>query len=306
MKKEIRILASLLIIVLAFSCKKSSDSRETSTSDLKMISTEEMATTDSANISSSAAVVDKKSTRKFVRTADVKFKVKNVAHSTYIIEDATSKFGGFVTYTNLESTIFNEDRTKISPDSTLVTTKYRVENNITIRVPNTKLDTVLKSIAKQIHFLNYRVIKADDVSLQMLANQMAQKRSQTSEQRLANAIDAKGKKLNDITDAEETLDNKKEQNDASKIQNLSLKDQVDFSTITLNIYQDESSIQEMIANEKSINSYRPHIGLQIVDSLKTGWFLLEDIVSFVVLIWPILLFGFLGYFGYKKLKSKKV
>lgn len=235
----------------------------------------------------------------------MKFKVKDVAKSTYIIEDATSKFGGFITYTNLESTIINEDRTKISPDSTLVSTKFRVENNITIRVPNTKLDTVLKTIAKQIHFLNYRVIKSEDISLELLSIEMAQKRSQTSEQRLANAIDIKGKKLNDITDAEGNLDTKKEQNDQSKIQNLSLKDQVSFSTITLNIYQDENSIQEMIANEKSINSYRPHIGLQIIDSLKTGWFLLEDIISFIVLIWPILIFGFLGYFGYKKLKTKK-
>jgi hypothetical protein len=272
MKQRLKLITTIALITFVLSCSKSSDSRESSTADM------EMATTDNANISSSAAVVDKNSTRKFVRTADVKFKVKNVSKSTYVIEDATSKFGGFVIYTNLESNIFNEDKTKISPDSTLVTTKFRVENNITIRVPNTKLDTVLKTIAKQIHFLNYRVIKAEDVSLQLLSNQMAQKRSATAEQRLANAIDSKGKKLNDITDAEENLEAKKEQNDVSKIQNLSLRDQVDFSTITLNIYQDESSIQEMIANEKSINSYRPNIGLQIVDSLKTGWFLLEDIV----------------------------
>ena len=299
MKRILNVIAVLVFAAFAFQCSNSSDSRETKASAM------ENTPSDSVNISSSSALVDKKSTRKFIRTADVKFKVKNVAKSTYIIEDATSKFGGYVIYTNLESNIFNEDRTKISPDSTLVTTNFRVENNITIRVPDIKLDTTLKTIARQIHFLNYRIIKADDVSLQMLSNQMAQKRSQNSEQRLANAIDATGKKLNDITDAEENLDNKKEQNDAAKIQNLSLKDQVDFSTITFNIYQDESSLQEMIANEKSINSYRPHIGLQIIDSLKTGWFLLEDIISFIVLIWPILLLGFLGYFGYKKLKSKK-
>lgn len=299
MKKYLQIILTGFFITMALSCSKSSESKQISVSDMEIIET------DNATLSSSATVVDKKSTRKFLRTADVKFKVKDVAKSTYIIEDATSKFGGFITYTNLESTIINEDRTKISPDSTLVSTKFRVENNITIRVPNTKLDTVLKTIAKQIHFLNYRVIKSEDISLELLSIEMAQKRSQTSEQRLANAIDIKGKKLNDITDAEGNLDTKKEQNDQSKIQNLSLKDQVSFSTITLNIYQDENSIQEMIANEKSINSYRPHIGLQIIDSLKTGWFLLEDIISFIVLIWPILIFGFLGYFGYKKLKTKK-
>lgn len=297
MKTKTKIVMTLLAFGLVLSCKQASNRDESAYENT------ESTVMDSA-ISSSAAVVDKNSTRKFIRTADVKFKVKNVAMSTYAIEDATSKFGGFVTYTNLQSTIYEEDKTKVSQDSTLVTTKYKVENNITIRVPNTKLDTVIKTIAKQIDFLDYRIIKADDVSLQMLSNEMAQKRSNSSEKRLEKAIDSNGKKLNQIVDAEENLDLKKEQNDASKIQNLSLNDQVNFSTITLNIYQDESIKQKMIANEKSINSYRPNIGLQILDSLKTGWFMFESIIATIVLLWPLFLIGVFGFFGYKKFIKK--
>ena len=297
MKTNTKIVMTLLAFGLVLSCKQASNRDEAAYENA------ESTVMDSA-ISSSAAVVDKNSTRKFIRTADVKFKVKNVAKSTYAIEDATSKFGGFVTYTNLQSAIYEEDKTKVSQDSTLVTTKYKVENNITIRVPNTKLDTVIKTIAKQIDFLDYRIIKADDVSLQMLSNEMAQKRSNSSERRLEKAIDSKGKKLNQIVDAEENLDLKKEQNDASKIQNLSLNDQVNFSTITLNIYQDESIKQKMIANEKSINSYRPNIGLQILDSLKTGWFMFESIIATIVLLWPLFLIGVFGFFGYKKFIKK--
>ena len=297
MNKNTKIVLTLLALGLVLSCKESA-SKENATYM-------EEATTDSTSVvSSSAAIENKNSNRKFVRTADVKFKVKNVAKSTYAIEDATTKFGGFVTYTNLQSNIHSEDRTKVSQDSTLVTTKYKVDNNITIRVPNTKMDTVIKTIAKQIHFLDYRIIKADDVSLQMLSNELAKKRSNSSEKRLANAIDSKGKKLNQIVDAEATLDVKKEQNDASKLQNLSLQDQVNFSTLTLNIYQDESIKQEMVANEKSINAYRPNIGLQIWDSVKTGWFMLEHIISFVVVLWPFALIGFLGFLGYKKFLKK--
>ena len=297
MNKNTKIVLTLLALGIVLSCKESA-SKENATYM-------EEATTDSTSVvSSSAAVENKNSNRKFVRTADVKFKVKNVAKSTYAIEDATTKFGGFVTYTNLQSNIYSEDRTKVSQDSTLVTTKYKVDNNITIRVPNTKMDTVVKTIAKQIHFLDYRIIKADDVSLQMLSNELAQKRSNSSEKRLENAIDSKGKKLNQVVKAEETLEAKKEQNDASKLQNLSLQDQVNFSTLTLNIYQDESIKQEMVANEKSINAYRPNIGLQIWDSVKTGWFMLEHIISFVVVLWPFVLIGFLGFFGYKKFLKK--
>lgn len=300
MKKQTKFTLALLSIGIAISCKQAQNENAEASSDKAM---EVVADTVSV-ISSSAAVQPKNSNRKFVRTADIKFKVKNVYKSTGIIEDATTKFGGFVTYTNLQSTINDEDRTKISPDSTLVTTKYTVDNNITIRVSNTRLDTVIKTIASQIGFLNYRVIKADDVTLQMLSNKLVQKRSTSTENRIAKDIDSKGKKLNQIMDAEDQLDAKKEANDTKTIENLSLNDQVNLSTVTLQIYQDQTIKQEMVANEKSINTYRPHIGLQVWDSIKTGWFVLENIISFVVVLWPFVLIGFLGFFGYNKWLKK--
>lgn len=295
-----KISLAILLVALAYSCKNADNSENASES--KEVSSK--MTENASVISSSAAVEPKKNNRKFVRTADIKFKVNNVEKSTGKIEDATTKFGGFVTYTNLQSTILEEDKTKISPDSSLISTKFKVENTITIRVPNTKLDTVIKTIATQIGFLNYRIIKADDVTLQMLTNKMAQKRSSISEKRIATAIDSKGKKLNQIIDAEGNLDAKKEANDAKTIENLSLEDQVNFSTLTLQIYQDESVKQQMVANEKSINTYRPNIGLQIWDSIKTGWFMLENIISFIVVLWPFALIGTLGFWGYKKFITK--
>lgn len=300
MKKTTKLVWAVLLMGSVVACKQAENENAT-----EAAYDQPSASTDSTSvISSSAAVEPKNSNRKFVRTADIKFKVKNVAKSTTIIEDATTKFGGFVTYTNLQSHINEEDKTKVSPDSTLVTTKYTVDNNITIRVPNTQLDTVVKSIAKQIDFLNFRVIKADDVTLQMLSNKMAQKRSTATEKRIATAIDEKGKKLNQMMDAEENLDTKKEQNNVKTIENLSLQDQVNFSTLTLQIYQDQTIKQEMVANEKSTNAYRPNIGLQIWEGLKTGWFILESIISFVVVLWPFALMAFLGYLGYKKYLKK--
>ena len=297
MNKISKIAFTILLIGIVYSCKQSQESLE----EASVANSYEVA---SEVASSSAAVVDPKSNRKFVRTADIKFKVKNVAKSTNQIEDATVKFGGFVTYTNLQSSILNENKTKISQDSSLVSTKYLVENDITIRVPNTQLDTVIKTIAKQIYFLNYRVIKADDVTLQMLSNKMAQKRSDLSEKRLANSIDTKGKKLNQIVDAENNLDDKKEQNDANKLHNFSLEDQINFSTLTLKIYQDETITHEVVANEKDISTFRSNIGFQIWESLKSGWFVLEGIITFLITLWPFILIGFLGFFGYKKYFKK--
>ena len=292
-------LSMLMIATIVYSCKEKSAAESVDT-----VASEMTEAVDSSVVSSSAAVVKKNDTRKFIRTADIKFKVKNVAKSTDAIEEATTKFGGFVTHTNLQSVIAEKDETKVSQDSSLVTTKFAVTNDITIRVPNTRLDTVIKTIAKQIDFLDYRVINADDVSLKLLGNELAQNRSKTAAKRVEKAIDTKGTKLTTIIDAEDKLEAKKEQGDNTRIESLALKDQVNFSTLTLAIYQREGVQQEMVANEKSINAYRPNIGLQIWDSIKTGWFMLEGIIAFIVQLWGIALLGFLVWFGYKKMKNK--
>ncbi|KIA97555.1 hypothetical protein OA93_13580 [Flavobacterium sp. KMS] len=290
-------MTTVVIIALLFSCKKADTSLEDSAA--------ESAASTADTISSSAAVEKKDSDRKFIRTADIKFKVKNVAKSTYAIENATTKFGGFVTYTNLQSTVQDEIQTKISQDSTLQTTKYSVVNDITIRVPNTQLDTVIKIIAKQIDFLDYRVIKADDVSLKLLSNQLAQNRSAENSKRIENAINTKGKKINDVMEAENTLAAQKEQNDSSKIEKLSLKDQINFSTITLQLYQNQSLKQEVVASIKDNNSYKPNIGIEIIDALKSGWYLLQGIIVFFINIWPFILIGTGGFFVYRKYVKKQ-
>ncbi|MEN2416420.1 DUF4349 domain-containing protein [Flavobacterium mesophilum] len=289
-------LTTLILILVLFSCKKADYATAEASADV--------ATMDSTAISSSAAVEQKDSKQKFIRTADIKFKVKNVVKSTYAIENATQKFGGFVTYTNLQSNILNQIKTKISQDSTLETTKYSVENNITIRVPNTQLDTVIKTIAKQIDFLDFRVIKADDVSLKMLANQLSQKRNSISEKRVANAIDSKGKKINDIVEAENTLANKVAEKDNSTIENLSLQDQVNFSTVTLQLYQNETIRQEVMASEKDSAAYKPNLGIQAIDALKSGWYILQSILIFFINLWPIILISVGCYFLYKKYIKK--
>ena len=297
MKQVSKLGLAVLLLGIAFACKQATTSDEASAETAA----------DSVGVgttSSNAAVVKKESNRKFVRTADLKFKVKNVAKSTYAIENIVAKNGGFVTFTDLKSTVNEKSETKISQDSTLETTRFTVDNTITLRVPNTQLDTVLKSMVKEVAFLDSRLIKADDVALQLLSNKMAQKRLTSHQKRLEKGIDTKGKKLNDITNAEDKVLDRETESDETVLKNLSLEDQVNFSTVTLYLYQRESVLQEIVANEKSINAYRPHIGLQILDGLKTGWFMFEAIIAFIVQLWSIIVLIILGLFIYKKYLKK--
>ncbi|GEM55041.1 hypothetical protein B0A58_12080 [Flavobacterium branchiophilum NBRC 15030 = ATCC 35035] len=276
--------AGLILATTIVACKQA-EAPETTASEV-----------DAKAVSSSAAV-QKDDGRKIIRTADIKFKTKNVAKSTYAIENAVSKFGGFVTFTDLNSQIIEKSKVKIAQDSILEITKYTVLNDMTIRVPNTKLDTVIKIIAKEIDFLDSRQIKADDVSLQILANQLAQVRKNAHATRLENAIDTKGKKVTEISNAEEDLETKKQENDEKKLDNLSLKDKVDFSTLSLQLYQNESIKKDIKPSEKM---FRQGFGLQIVDGLQFGWYLIEDIITFIIQFWSLIVLSLLGFILYKK------
>lgn len=293
-----KIFYALLLSSVIFSCKQNerheeamSESAEASSQDAKMVS-------------SSAAVVDKNSNRKFVRTADLRFKVKNVAQSTYSIENTVSKFGGFVTSTELKSNIIDVSTAKKSSDSIVETTRFIVENNMVIRVPNTLLDSTLKTIAKQIDYLDYRIIKADDVSLALLANDLSQRRNQQNQARVEEAIQNRGKKLGETVDAEDRVYDSQTQADEARISNLSLKDQVNFSTVSLSLYQKEAIKRETLANSKS-DEFRTNIGVRLIDGLKTGWHILEEIIVFIVHLWAFILIGFLGWFIYKKTRKNK-
>ncbi len=127
----------------------------------------------------------------------------------------------------------------------------------------------------------------------------------SNEKRVENAIDAKGKKINDIMEAENTLANQKEANDNRTIENLSIQDQVNFSTITLQLYQNETIKHEVSASEKDSNAYKPNLGIQIIDSLKNGWDLLEAIFVFFLNLWPFILLALGGYFLYRKHLKKQ-
>ena len=287
---------ALLLSAVIFSCKQAPNEEAISESA-------EMSSEEAKTVSSSAAVVDPKSDRKFIRTADLRFKVKNVAQTTYSIENTVAKFGGFVTSTELRSNVVNVSQVKKSTDSIVETTRFVVENNMVIRVPNTLLDTTLKTIARQIDYLDYRIIKADDVSLKLLSNDLSQKRNQQNQARVEDAIKNRGKKLGETVDAEDRVYDSQTQADEAKISNLSMNDQVNFSTLSLSLYQKEALKRETIADSES-EEFRTNIGVRLVDGLKTGWHILEEIIVFIVHLWAFILIGFVGWFIYKKFKSR--
>lgn len=245
------------------------------------------------SVSSSAAIEDKKSNRKFVRTADMKFKVKNVYKASLEIEKICAKNQGFVTYTELQSTIANKVVTAISPDSSLETIYYDVENDIVLRVPNIYLDSTIRDVAKLILYLDHRIIRADDVSLLLLSNDLTQQRIQRNIQRTTNQVDQKGHRLDESMNAEENLLNKQTQLDDVKMSNLKMLDEINYSTLKINIYQRQTYRREMIENDKNIQAYDSGFFTKAKNGFLHGCHVLLALLLFFIRIWYILLIAFI-------------
>lgn len=239
-------------------------------------------------MSSSAAVgsPNMDTSHKFIRNADLRFRVHQVRTATFAIEKITAKFGGYVSHTALQSTIDNVKHTKVSDDSTLVTTYYTVHNNLTLRVPAENLDSTLRTLGSLVVYLDHRNIDVQDVTLMILRERLAARRLNASSRRLENLADDDGK-IRDRAAVEESIYNKQTAADESLLRTLELKDQIALSTVNLDIYQNQAWSQEMIANEKSIDAYKPGFFHDIGKALEAGWNGLKAVVVAVVHLWPV-------------------
>ncbi|HEU4719690.1 MAG TPA: DUF4349 domain-containing protein, partial [Bacteroidia bacterium] len=259
--------------------------------------------------SSAASLSKLDSTHSFVRTADLKFRVKNTAAATYRIEDIVRHFGGWVANTQLESSVYDERTTRISEDSSLVTTRFVVNNSMTLRIPATNLDTFLKAMVPFVDFFDHRTINVNDITLDLLANRLEQERNAKFSKRFSADIDTKPAKLASVQDAEESLLNNQAASDNALIQNLRMADQVNYSTVTMSIYQKESIRQELVANEKSYESYEPGLGTKLGHAFVSGWRGLKIILIILVTLWPFWVFGGLTWYlvrwGLKKRKASE-
>ncbi|MEO8588708.1 MAG: DUF4349 domain-containing protein [Flavobacteriales bacterium] len=307
MRTSTVVAALAALVLLVFGCGRASESSEFKRSDAPAIADmnyavsaagegnaeqeEEKngATPPEKALSSSAARAIGDSSRRFIRTADLRFRAKDVVKTAYAIEDLVARFDGFVANTHLATNVDQRYTTPISEDSLLETTKFTVSNRITIRVPFVELDTTLKSLVRFVDFLDHRTVSAQDVRLMILSNRMTQDRVARHEKRLTAAIDEQGRKLKETMPAEDRLLDRQEQADQAAMSNLELEDRIAFSTITLDIHQRQETRHELLPNEQNIERYEPGFFSQLGAALSDGWDLLVQFFLLIARIWSVLL-----------------
>jgi hypothetical protein len=239
--------------------------------------------------SSAATYVDGQ--RKFIRTANARFLVKDVYVAALGVEDTVASHGGFVVRNDISATTGATQSQPIGDGKLLELSEYNVQGQLTVRVPSAKTQEFLRAIAGHIVFLDQRSFSAHDAQFDMLRQQLEAVRDQETQNELGDAV-REGGKLAHRTEAISSRNEMKASRDAALIAKKEFEDQVAFSTIQLNLYQPVKVLRAEKVDVAAI--YREHrqgFVSRLGEKLQGGWDGMLNFVLALMGIWPVLLIG---------------
>lgn len=287
-----RILSFLLLICFYLLLSVACNQRVGSGSEEKgnAADASEVASADSVDKQMTALSNGSFTDRKFIRSSELEFKVDNVREATEDIKEIVQKAGGFVIYSKLSSQINQMAETELSRDSSLEFIRYTVQNNMKIRVPTVRFDTVLSSILPLANFIDNQIVQLDDVSFEVLSNHMT----------ISRAVGGARKNKKESADLNAY---QQEEADRAKVDNLSLSDRIRYSDISLVFSQRSQVKQTVIANEEKAMEYQPGFGRKILTAFIKGWQLIEWLFLTLIQSWSLILAGLVVWFLYRKFRK---
>jgi hypothetical protein len=260
------------------------------------------APTDAQLTSSAATYSDTQ--RKFIRTAQAKFRVKEVYQSALAIEDAVAAQGGFVIKNDIATNIDSIRKRSLGNGQLVELAEYTVRGELTVRVPSEKTQAFLRSIIGQMEFLDTRSFVATDAQFALLREQLAYQRNQEAQQELGDAKE-EGGKLGQKAAVISARSDAKSGRDEALIAQKEFEDRVAFATLDLSLYQLPNLRRtEMADMEAAVRENGPGFFTRLGKSLSTGWFGLLEVGLQVVKLWPLWLVLLLGVVVVRRLRRR--
>lgn len=259
---------------------------------------------DAAQVSSSASTY-KDGERKFIRTAQAQFRVKDVYGSALAIEDVAAQQGGFVVDNGITADTTRIERRPAGNGKLLELAEYQVRGNLTVRVPSDHTQAFLRAIASQMEFLDRRSFQAADAQFDLLRQQLARQREEDAQRELGDAIRG-GDRLDRKADVISARSDARMQRDEALIQQRQYEDRVDFSTITLTLYQAPKLRQtELVDTDAVFRQHAQGFFSRMFDSLRTGWYGILDLVVALTAAWPLWLAIGLVVYGIRRWRAAR-
>jgi hypothetical protein len=238
--------------------------------------------------------------RKRIRTADVRCRVNNVFRATSALEHVVNGMDGVI----VESTIHNEFGVSrdvpYSGDSLKRIQLYTPTANLTLRVPAASLDSVVHTLTSMASFIDYRTLKSQDKTLDYLSNALKNDDMANDSASPTPKPDKKSTQL-DIVAYE---DQKKETMIDRKIVNMAILDDVNYATFSVQLFQPEVADVQVVVNADRV--VRAGFGIELWTAILNGIDILRNVFLFFLQLWPFILLAIAIWFGYKRIKTKKL
>ncbi|MBS9779447.1 MAG: DUF4349 domain-containing protein [Moraxellaceae bacterium] len=233
----------------------------------------------------SKAVNQQVTDKKFVVNAKAVFTVNDVIESVNKIEELTKQNQGFVEVSRIENGLISEEDI-VRSDTIIRLSRYVRSAEMTVRIPKENVSKFFKQLQKQIKFLQESEFTAEDVSLDIYREQLANKINSEEFSKLEKK--AKEQK-NNIEAIDKTTDVKTQQA-LAKLEKKAIEDKIKYSTIKLSFSQPENIYQKTLANtEQLANSYQPSFQEKLQENLQVGWLSLQAVILKLVKSWWVIL-----------------
>lgn len=247
--------------------------------------------------SSVAASPQSGEARKRVKTADIRCRVNDVVSATSGLEKLVASLNGVVVESNLRNEQLSHHEYPWSADSLKRVTTYSPVASLSLRVPSQHLDTVVHALTALSARISHRVLKDTDLTLAYVSNQLHNQANETAGR---NTTHTKQEKELDISRYE---DAKQADVINRTIHNMTIDDQVAFSTITVELFQSEMTDVQVVPDPERLS--RAPLGVAAVTALQGGLEFCRSLLLFFLRMWPAFLVGALAWFAYRRLALKR-
>ena len=201
---------------------------------------------------------------KIIKTANVRFKVKNVQESTHTIKALVIGYEGYIS------------NMRFSNNS------YQKENSFTIKVPKNNFDKLMDSLSPVAEFIDHIEIASKDVTEEYMDVETRLKTKLEVKARYEEILRNNAKTVKDILETEEKLRIIQEEIEVAQGKLKYMANRVSFSTINVVLY-------ETVEYKEQPDVYKRTFGSEIAEALSSGWNLIKSIFLGLIYIWPLIL-----------------
>jgi hypothetical protein len=233
---------------------------------------------------------------KLVKTADMRFKVKNVQQTSEQIIILTKNFRGIIIHHHVGSSEQRSMDIRKSDDSVVRIAAFNTTADITVRIPSDKLEDFMNQVAHMSIYLNSRRMDISNKSLDYLSARLKlQNRSELISQQ------KKGRII--IKNPASVLLLKDDMVD-QQIANRQIDDQVKNSIVTLSFYQSNTIYKQTIPNDDP-SAYNLPFFKRLGGAIDNGWIIFEELLLGIANLWVLIISGLGAWVVIRYCKSKK-